>query len=104
MTAGRYLLAIVAALAALAGAARAQPATYPPDAVAAFTKSCKALATVSGTVSNAKVATFCRCTLRYFEAHLTYPEFKAAGRAMVTLSGGTAKARAAFRGATKTCS
>jgi hypothetical protein len=104
----RYLLATIAALAALAAPAAAQAssgATYPPAAVSTYTKSCKAEARVAakGTLSPAKIATYCRCTLRYLEAHLTYPQFKAAGRAAVTLSGGTAKAKAAFKGAIKTC-
>src|SRR4051812_36273369 len=109
----RYLVVTLALLAALAApslgttglAYSSSGATYPPAAVSVYMKSCKAQARIAsnGKIGAARIATYCGCTLRYLEARLTYAQYKAAGRAVVTLSGGSAKAKAAFKGAITTC-
>ena len=96
---------LVAAGTVSAAAQAARSATYPPAVVTTYEKSCRSVARVAtkGKVSEKRIAAYCVCTLRYLERHLTYPEFKAADRAAITLSGGSAKAKRAFKGAVATC-
>jgi hypothetical protein len=109
-TARLIVLAAVFGLAAIAcGCALAQPALsaskYPKATATAYTKSCIAVAktAAAGRVGTAAIASYCGCSISYLQARLSYSQFLAQSQAELTLSAGSAKAKAVFNGALTAC-
>jgi hypothetical protein len=76
---------------------------YPQNVQDQFLRSCAAQAKSVSSLSDARVKSYCGCTLDYIQARVDYDEFKAADRAAATLNKAPKHARAVFLAAIKNC-
>lgn len=118
MTLGATPAIFVAAIALLLGAAacgsskpdavgsvplQAPGTRYPAPVRTQFVNSCEAQANTVSTAAPVTITAYCKCSLRYLEAHLSYGDLKAADRAILALKAAPEPARTAVLAAEKTC-